>query len=455
VITSLRDALSGAKLEELVTSIVADAEAGRDDAVASRLETLLRAQRHQEEAALCLVRIVEGRHLPIEKALEMLAAVYDAHSRNEMLLGLIGEALERARDIDMLNDPPPEHPLFLAVVNALSDRVASAQGRDVEPLLVGGLATAARMRARQHDDIVDRSCRRLIELAPDSSNVHYNYGLFLKTRGRFREGMIANQNAARLAAEPVESYEWNLGICATGAGEGPVALDVWKRMDQRIEMGRFGLPDGSYAQCKVRLAERPLAERSAESDDPGLEETIWIERLSPCHGIIRSVLYQDLGADFGDVILIDGAPITYHTYGDTKVPVFPHLATLVRNQYQFFDFAGTQEEAGQIAGASADLERDAVVYAHSESFHVLCLSCWRDPDVDHSHGETVEKHVVTGRIAAPPDIDARELLRQLDAAIGKRDPCRLFVPDLCEAAGFSERAAVERRRFAMIAGAQG
>jgi hypothetical protein len=146
--------------------------------------------------------------------------------------------------------------------------------------LVGGLATAARMRARQHDDIVDRSCRRLIELAPDSSNVHYNYGLFLKTRGRFRD--------------------------------------------------------------KVRLAERPLAERSADSDDPGLEETIWIERLSPCHGIIRSVLYQHLGVDFGDVILIDGAPITYHTYGETKVPVFPHLATLVRNQYQFFDFAGTQ-----------------------------------------------------------------------------------------------------------------
>jgi hypothetical protein len=60
---------------------------------------------------------------------------------------------------------------------------------------------------------------------------------------------------------------------------------------------------------------------------------------------------------------------------------------------------------------------------------------------------------VTGRIAAPPDLDARELLRQLDIAIAKRNPCRLFVPDLCEAAGFRDRAAIERRRFAMIAGA--
>src|SRR5262249_53002825 len=155
------------------------------------------------------------------------------------------------------------------------------------------------------------------------------------------EGMIANQRAAALVAEPSEAVQWNLGICATGAREGAVALDVWKRLEQKIEMGRFGLPEGSYATCKVRLAERPLAERDAESDDPGLEETIWIERLSPCHGIVRSVLYQRLGVDFGDVVLIDGAPITHHKYGDRDIPVFPHLATLVRSNYQFFDFAGT------------------------------------------------------------------------------------------------------------------
>jgi hypothetical protein len=155
---------------------------------------------------------------------------------------------------------------------------------------------------------------RLLELEPDKSHRHYNYGLFLKTRGRFREGMLANQRAVTLSTEPSEAYEWNLGICATGAKDGAVALEVWKRMEQKIEMGRFGLPEGRYPQCKVRLAERPLAERTAERDDPGLEETIWIERLSPCHGVIRSVLYQDLGIDYGDVVLIDGAPITHHKH---------------------------------------------------------------------------------------------------------------------------------------------
>jgi hypothetical protein len=289
-----------------------------------------------------------------------------------------------------------------------------------------------------------------VELEPQDPINHYNYGLFLKTRGRFREGVDANNASARLRTKRDESTEWNLGICATGAGEGRIALDVWKRMAQKIEMGRFGLPEGSYPQCKVRLAERPLAERSAATDDPGVEETIWIERLSPCHGIVRSVLYGRLGVDYGDVVLFDGAPITYHGYGESKVPVFPHLATLVRNHYRLFDFAATQDEAGRIAGISDELAADAVVYSHTESFQTLCAQCWRDSELDHEQHRPEEKHVVLGRIAAPQQQDAGDLLAQIDRALATRPGCTLYAPDLCEAAGLHERAAVARGRFALL-----
>jgi len=452
VIRFPHDALSSEELEKIQAGIIDDAAAGRHDAVSAGLESLLRVQRRQEDAALSVLEIVESGHLPREKALEVLAEVYSAHPRSELLLALLGDVLDQARDIDLLNAPPPDHPLFLQVTTALMELAARAKGGEAEKPLLRGLSTAARMMARQRDELVEASCARLLELEPQDSSHHYNFGLFLKTRGRFREGVIANQNAAKLVDEPIESYEWNLGICATGAGDGALALEVWKRLDQRVDMGRFGLPDGSYHQCKVRLAQRPLAERTAASDDPGLEETIWIERLSPCHGIIRSVLYRDLGIDYGDVILFDGAPITFHTYGEQKVPVFPHLATLIRNNYRLFDFAGTQEQAGQLADASSDLEGDAVVYSHAEKVAVLCANCWRDPDVDHSHDDRVEKHVVTGRIAVPGDLELGQLLRQLDVAISKREPCRLYVPGLCEAAGFADRAAFERRRFDMITG---
>src|SRR6185503_10454335 len=100
--------------------------------------------------------------------------------------------------------------------------------------------------------------------------------------------------------KPSEAVQWNLGICATGAGHGDVALEVWKGMDLKLKIDRFGLPEGRFPSCKVRLAQRPLAERTKDTDDPGQEETIWIERLSACHGIVRSVLYYDLGVDYGD-----------------------------------------------------------------------------------------------------------------------------------------------------------
>jgi hypothetical protein len=133
-----------------------------------------------------------------------------------------------------------------------------------------------------------------------------------------------------------------------------------------------------------------------------------------------------------------------------KVPVFPHLATLRRQNYQLFDFGGTQETARQLAGLSAELDKDAVIYSHSESFRQLCANCWRDPGIDHDHQETIEKHVVRGRIATPPDITPSDLLARIDEAVAKHEHCRLYAPDLCAAAGLTEREQIERRRFDLL-----
>jgi len=442
--------LSMEQLDEIYERVTKDAAEGREQEVQAGLKPLLRALRQQESAALCTVAIVGDGHLPEQLALDLLGQVYEAHRHNPKVAAFIGDTMEQARDIDMLNDPPPEHPLFEKVIGTLVAFAAQLKGSEDERDVLKGLATTARMMGRQHDRLAEDCYRRLIELDPDDSSAHYNLGLFCKTRGRFDEGVAANRTAAELADEPSEACQWNLGICATGAGLGEVALKVWRELGQKLKPGRFGLPEGGYPMVKVRLAERPLAERTVAADNPGQEETIWIERLSACHGIVRSVLYQDLDVNYGDVILFDGAPITYHTYGDKQVAVFPHLATLLRRNYRFFDFAGTQEQKGQLSDVSDELENDALVYSHTENFVHLCATCWRDREVDHEHKEKITKHVITGRIAAPPELDVKELLRQLDAAISKRTDCHLYAPDLCEAAGLKERAEVETRRFNMI-----
>ena len=442
--------LSSADIDAIERRVIEAARGGRDEEAWKALSRLLRAQASQREAALSLTAIVDQRCLSIDRALQILVDVERAHAGDTMVLAAVGSALDGARDIDQLNLAPPEHPLFLSVLGKLEKLASASKGDELEQVVLRGLATAARMVGRQRDEVAAEALRRLVDLDPQDPINHYNYGLFLKTRGRFREGVDANTASARLRSVPDENTEWNLGICATGAAEGHIALDVWKRMGQKIEMGRFGLPEGRYPQCKVRLAERPLAERTAATDDPGLEETIWIERLSPCHGIVRSVLYGSLGVDYGDVVLIDGAPITHHTYGENRVPVFPHLATLARNHYRLFDFAATQDGASRIADISGELAGDAIVYSHTESFQVLCAQCWRDSALDHEQHRPEKKHVVSGRIAAPQHLDPVDLLAQIDRALETRPGCSLFAPDLCEAAGTRERATVERRRFDLL-----
>jgi hypothetical protein len=61
------------------------------------VEVLLRALRNEERIAFALPSIVQGGHLPIERALTVLAEVYGAQSRNELIVGLVGQELDRAR----------------------------------------------------------------------------------------------------------------------------------------------------------------------------------------------------------------------------------------------------------------------------------------------------------------------------------------------------------------------
>jgi tetratricopeptide (TPR) repeat protein len=442
--------LSSDEIGAIARDVIAEGQAGNKQAAWQKTQPLRKVQRHQPDAAMALLWLIDERSLAREEAAGVLSEIAGAHDEDVNILSALGQCLEAVRDIDDLNAPPPGHSIFQTMVEKLGSLAKVYEGRLEQERILRGLATSARMMARQKDAIAESSLRKLIEIDPRNSAHQYNLGLFYKTRGRFAEGVAANRSAAGLSREVVDGYEWNLGICATGAGNAETALDVWKRMGQKIELGRFGLPEGGYPACKVKLAERPLAERAADLDDPGEEETVWIERLSPCHGIIRSVLYGNLGVDYGDVILMDGAPITHHTYGEQQVPVFPHLATLLRRNYQFFDFAGTQETARQLVDLSEELDGDTVIYSHSENFKIMCANCWRNPDIDHEVHERMEKHVVTGRIAAPPDIAPARLLDLIDKGIEKRGTCQLYAPDLCAAAGLLARGRIDRRRFALL-----
>jgi hypothetical protein len=404
--------------------------------------------------ALALLRLVDRRSFSRERSLEILRRAFDLHAFDASLLGALGEALESAHDVRFLNGPAPSDPLFESVARRLQEALGAVRGgeSESETLLLTGLATAARLVGRTWDAVAERAYVRLIELRPERWQDHYNLGLFFKVRGRFAEGVIANQRASAVGGDQDESVRWNLGISATGARQGSLALSVWKELGQRIELGRFGLPDGSYEQVKVRLAQHPIATRAAEQTEPGLEETVWVERLSPCHGIVRSALFQELGVDFGDLVLFDGAPIMHQTYGEQEVPVFPQLATIERPGYRIFSFAGTQPVRGSVDALNEGLPEDVLVYPHTEKVTTLCAHCWASESRDHAAHRQDDHAVVRGKVCAPPTLALAELRRALDEAVARSPGVRLFVPMLSQLLGDHARAEVERRRIAMIDG---
>lgn len=429
-----------------------NAQEGGPKAVLDVLDGLIAKQAGDRDAASDLVRILGEGVLPPDETARLFGAVFDAHRDDGALIAYMGGYMEEARDIDDLNAPPPDAPVFARMIARLTEIQLKNRGTEREKLVAEALAQTARLVARQHDDLAERTYRRLLELVPESSDAHYSYGLYCKTRGHFTEGVAANRRAIELhPSGGSEAARWNLGICATGAGDGQTAIEVWRAMGNKLEIADSGLPEGGYPACKVRVAQRPLAERGADNDDPGLQENIWVQRLSPCHGIVRSVMYSpEIGTDYGDTILFDGAPITYHLYGDKQIAVFPHLVTLKRGKFRFYDFAATQGEGDAVNAANDRLDANVYVYSHTTSVYHLCSNCWRDESVQHERHETEEHKVIHGRIAVHPDIPPAEALARIDAAYEGLTGARLFSPDLCDAAGQPERATLERRRFEML-----
>lgn len=445
----LNKTLSEEQIRNIKDQAISSFEEGSYENAMDRLRGLSKVQAAQRAVALAIVVIIDDGYLNIEDGLSIIKPIFDSHQNDTEILSLIGSATESIRRIDELNLASPEDPLFHQIISKLQEKLESNSDDSEEDILIG-LSTATRMMSRQYDELSLYCYRRLVELAPSNPAYYYGLGLYCKTRGLFEEGVTANQKGLELLVEPREAYLWNLGICATASNQGETALKIWKGIGNKIKMGAFGLPEGGYPSCKVKLAEFPLAERTKDNDHGGIEETIWIERLSPCHGIIRSVLYQNLGVDYGDVILIDGAPITYHKYGEQDIPVFPHLATLIKRDYQFYDFAAVQQEGGQISEISETLSQDAVVYVHTENYRVLCNTCWQDPDKDHEEHEAIKKNIVKGRIACPRDISAIELLAEIDKIIDAKLGCQIYSPQLCRQTGDENRAAVELKRYELI-----
>ena len=353
---------------------------------------------------------------------------------------LIAAAEKRPFDEAPLDDGPAR-----VAVDALRGVIASLpdselKDRDTGVWLFSDLAMALRMTGSQDDDEALRMMQKAIALDPENGESWFKLGLLHKWRGRWNEGVEAYQRARALGSDS-EGTKWNLAICATGAGDYDLAIEVSRELGIKIDRGADGLPFGSFAPVQVRVS--TLGEGiNPAAHIPGVErnfENMWVERHSLCHGKIVNASIYELPVDYGDIVLWDGAPVGYRVDGEERVPRFPLLQRLQTGAYRRYWFLATQPHGGALEKVNEQLPGETQFYVHEEQVNMLCGECARGETVAHDHART-EASTISGKFVVPDNLVSRDFGKRLEKLI----PSGVVVamPRFYEEAGDKRRAKI-------------
>jgi len=362
-------------------------------------------------------------------------------------------AVDAAEEEPMDVPPAIDNPALGAArtFRELLDRLLPDEANDSEigGALLTDLAMALRLAGSEHDVDARDAIRRAIELDPSDAHRWYCLGLLCKWRGRWAEGVEANQKARELGLT-TEAVLWNLAICATGARDTFTAAEAWLALGMKSRPGVDGLPlmeRRGLAQIRVStLGEgvAPAAHRAGAGDYTF--EYLWVEPSSPCHGVVVNPTIYDLVVDYGDVVLWDGAPVGWREHGGKRYPRFPLLERLERAPLYRWYFVAKQPRAGAVVALAKELGDDIVIEAHSEEAFLLCKECAeRGVQPGHHHGHN-EPRFANGKFIVPHDRDLRAFANHLDALLA-RDGITLAIPSLAIVLGDSERQRDEDRRW--------
>ena len=381
--------------------------AGRDREAALAFCELLSADPSYADALPVSERIVTGFGTDPELVIRLSAA-------------LVRVAEQRPGD-----EPPfvqgPAH-LAAGACQRAFEALSSAQRTD--PRLGGylqlNMADGLRMMGPEYDEEALKAYK--LALTIDDKNGHwwFHLGLLHKWRGRFREGLDANQRAyARLGAH--KPVLWNLALCATALGEGRLALEAWEKLGIKGELSSSGMPMvPGIPPMQIRVA--TLGEDVGRNDPlpPHVVtfEVLWVEPLSPCHGVVHTPTVRKANVDFGDLVMWDGAPVRVNTIDGRPVPVFPVLSILRPGDERRLRFVGMQKQRGTVQALAAELGDDvsAVVF-------------------DERSSQDGNSNLFYGKLIVPASRELKEVREALEKGLRTRAGLTLAIPRLYELLG--------------------
>jgi tetratricopeptide (TPR) repeat protein len=342
----------------------------------------------------------------------------------------LAAALLRSAELRPADEPPfvqgPAH-LVAGACQECFEALGSAARTDPD---VGGylqinMADALRMMGPEYDDDALKAYKLALTIDDARGGWWFQLGLFYKWRGRFREGLDANQKAytrliARDKASEPRAVLWNLAICATALGEGKLALEAWAKLGIQGELSASGMPFvPNMPPMQVRVA--TMGEEIGQADPLPSKavtfELLWVFPLSPCHGVVQSPTARKASVDYGDVVLWDGAPVRVHEVDQRPVPVFPLLWILRAGEEQRLRFVGMQKDASLI---------DAVSAALPEGAHCFVFDTRTAAD---------GAQLLYGKLIVPKDLALADVRKAVERAVHATPGLTLALPQLYELLG--------------------
>lgn len=239
--------------------------------------------------------------------------------------------------------------------------------------------------------------RRAAEASPEWSVPFYNLGLLCKYQGRWPECLEFNRKATGLAPHDEASW-WNLGIAATAMENWDEARRAWRACGMKSPPGN-GPPDFSFGMTPIRL-------------DPNHDaEVVWADRMDPARARILSIPLPWSTYNFGDTVLMDGAPDGYRAVNGRQYPVFNVLAVIARSPLKKYIVELATSSSAAIAALRDSAESlGGAAENWGQSTNILCAACSRGTPHEHPTGGSSPAHPHCG-LAARDDTHVEKILR--------------------------------------------
>ncbi len=278
-------------------------------------------------------------------------------------------------------------------------------------------------------------------------------GLCHALAGRFRAALVAFQKARDLGATG-RAVHFHTATAAIGAGDADGAAAAFVALGMPVEREEGALPFvPGLSPVQLRLPSRaPGHGWAAVGPDEAVGfERVWVQPLSPVHGVVRSPTFREAVADWGDVVLFGAAPVGTMPHEGRAVPIFPLLGVLSEGGEKRIRFVALEQRAGQLAEVGKALPEGVVLFEHGARVEQICARCAAgDTLVRHDHEPATEHRAVFGKLLVPAGLPLEEVQLSLEPALRAASGILFAVPGLYEGLGMTAVAGKNHKTWGVI-----